>query len=703
MTCPFHDEGQAEESLQNDQSSERGLDERSFKRAALTIGSASALSTAVGLYGLSGAAAADTPSDVSVAERNNRQHAWDAYELYDEDKETSVPPESQLLLNMDYLPDRTPDSGDRQRVEEALNKLEEAFGWGHEGLLFTIGYSPAYFERFGGDGDYPLPRGLDPNSGAAKPGLLTPDQLLSLPGVTLEREEDQDNPEPDGETGVVAGDYDAVVHMSSDNPEHVLAAEQALWEGDKINGVEFDAPFDGVFTRPEEPPDRRVGFVGHDTVSENLEKRTEFDDTKIPDDAVLSMGFNDLFRNSVPRETNATMLEDQRLVIPKPPGAFAQGSIQHLSKLDINLGSNVGDDDDGWYDDHESVEGRINRMFSPEHDTDNTGTVGDELGNSNAPGDKPMRNISDGGTDIAEKTQEHANDEGVVGHVQKVARARFDLNNRLVNGGNGGLPSDHPARLEVQGDERGEEYDADLPGHDGDQEAEQVMLRRDFAGVSNEKPGNHFNALMRFNPYMAYMRAAMNGVEFDTADGPTGFGLDGDARIEHGALDVSEENNGIVGYLTTRRRANYVVPPITMRALPPAHAARPPMEIQNGHDPREKDSVTVVIGDGTGDYENLYEDAGAPGTAPGDESSWVEYDNPGDIDPETIRFGDHWVVNRGGGTTPSGSSYDSTNEELRLMFDVSGSSGAGFTTSSIRARLFAKTDDRFPVFATVNL
>lgn len=138
---------------------------------------------------------------------------------------------------------------------------------------------------------------------------------------------------------------------------------------------------------------------------------------------------------------------------------------------------------------------------------------------------------------------------------------------------------------------------------------------------------------MRFNPYMGYMRQAMNGIAFDSS----AFGLTGDAGIQHNELDVSEDDNGIVGYLETQRRANYLVPPITLRALPPAHAARPPMKIEG--DPVANDSVDVVIGTGSDDYASLY---GAPGDAPGDES-WVkdEYDDPGDIDVDTIRFGDH--------------------------------------------------------------
>ncbi len=104
MSCPHHNRETGDESdgTERKENGDRGLDERSFMRATLTVGGASALSTAVGLYGLSGTATADTAGDVSIAERNNRQHAWDAYELYDEDRETSLPPESQLLLNTDY-------------------------------------------------------------------------------------------------------------------------------------------------------------------------------------------------------------------------------------------------------------------------------------------------------------------------------------------------------------------------------------------------------------------------------------------------------------------------------------------------------------------------------------------------------------------------------------------------------------------------
>lgn len=281
------------------------------------------------------------------------------------------------------------------------------------------------------------------------------------------------------------------------------------------------------------------------------------------------MGFNDLFKNSIPREDLATLLEDQQLVEPKPPGMFAQGTIKHVSKLDMNLdpaGNDPGFEDtsaetvadEGWYqyDDQE----RIDRMFSPDHDVDQMGVVGDELGSSNAPydaedGTNAVRDLSADEPDVAERTESDANDEdgpGVAGHVQKCARARFDIETRVTDD----IPEDYPYVIEREDDF--------LRGHDGKQEAEQVMLRRDFNTVDRERPGLHFVSLMRFNPYMGYMRQAMNGVPFDSE----AFGLVGDARIEHDELDVDPSDNGIAGFCKTQRRGNYIVPPLTQRALP---------------------------------------------------------------------------------------------------------------------------------------
>lgn len=153
--------------------------------------------------------------------------------------------------------------------------------------------------------------------------------------------------------------------------------------------------------------------------------------------------------------------------------------------------------------------------FSPEHTAENTGKVGENLGNSSAPGETPLRDLSRDEEDVAEMTEDHATDENVnrIGHARKTARARFDIQERLTEEGVARLSTSDDDEMVLSGDEAettigtaGQPYDDDLPGHDGAQTPEQIILRRDVDTVDQDKPGNHFVALMRFAPYMVYMR-----------------------------------------------------------------------------------------------------------------------------------------------------------------------------------------------------
>lgn len=268
-----------------------------------------------------------------------------------------------------------------------------------------------------------------------------------------------------------------------------------------LNGVGFEADLWGVFTEPTAYPERRVGFADHEEVTGSLEADTEFDPEHVPAESDLSMGFNPLYENSVPRETNATIVEDQKPVEPKPPGVFTQGTVQHVSKLDVDLSE--------WYGDHETEE-RRKRMFSPHHTENDVGTAGENLGNSNASAAAPTRSAD--GDDLAERVQADAESGNVLGHTQKIARARFDLEKRLTEDAEGAPTVER----------------ADDPGVT---RACRNSRRRAPARRRHDRqntPGVHFIALMRFNGYMSYVRQAMNGVEFDTDS----FGLDGDARIK---------------------------------------------------------------------------------------------------------------------------------------------------------------------------
>jgi len=677
MTCPFHDSSDSDSQGQSETNEEsttdrsgvrdrdRGVERRSFLKSALAIGGAAALNTTLGLAGMPDAAAAESGS-VGIAERLNRQHAWDNYEYEDPEKGT-LPPARHVLLMLAYQGEGEPSDEHRQQAQKAFRELESTLEWDHEGLLFTIGYSPAYFERF----DEALPEGVDPDGPFAKPSLIRAADLIDTPGVTLDHEDPV--PESDGEDGPT---YDACLHLSSEHEQNILAAEELLWGGSvDVDGdgetESLDHTLEGVFGRPTEYPNRRVGFAGTKNLKEEGNAGGEGGvypaEVPVDDGAKLSMGFNDLFKNSIPREDLVTILEDQQLVDPKPPGVFAQGTIKHVSKLDMNLDPDGNDPgfedtsaasvaDEGWYqyDDQE----RIDRMFSPDHDVDEMGVVGQDLGSSNAPktdpddGSQAIRDLSADEPDVAERTQSDANADdgpGVAGHVQKCARARFDMETRVTDD----IPEDYPYVTETDDDF--------LRGHDGEQEAEQVMLRRDFNTVDKERPGLHFVSLMRFNPYMAYMRQAMNGVPFDSK----AFGLVGDARIEHDELDVDPSDNGIAGFCKTQRRGNYLIPPITQRALPHPQA----------------DEVDIDV-DRAGENFRVT----------------VEGIDAGDLADGTIRFGRYLEVNAGGGVEPR--QEQQRGNRTTFVFPVDGTE----LEDGGKARLFAEREGSLkPVRGTATI
>jgi hypothetical protein len=103
-----------------------------------------------------------------------------------------------------------------------------------------------------------------------------------------------------------------------------------------------------------------------------------------------------------------------------------------------------------------------------------------------------------------------ARSEGVVGHSQKSARARDE---------------------------------DDVP----------LILRRDFNATADGTGTLHFLSLQRRIEDFVETREAMNGTDL-SADTPIG----------------QRANNGLLQYIRTERRGNYLLPPRALRALPPA-------------------------------------------------------------------------------------------------------------------------------------
>lgn len=162
-------------------------------------------------------------------------------------------------------------------------------------------------------------------------------------------------------------------------------------------------------------------------------------------------------------------------------GDHAGGTTLHVSHLRESL--------DDWWDGLDE-EGRVARMFSPEFSPADVSAFTDDVPFSDA-------------------VREHASEFGVVGHQEKVARARED-----------GVP---------------------------------ILLRRDFNTVDGGRAGVHFLSLQRSLADFRKTRRAMNGWYI---------------RDDHPSI-TDRTNNGLLEFITVVSRANFYVPPRDERAFPP--------------------------------------------------------------------------------------------------------------------------------------
>ena len=421
-------------------SDSHGIDRREFVKSAVAIGGAAALSAC-----LNRGEEIDVPRGPENPDSTfpERQHAWNSF-LPTTEAGNNHHPRHRVLLALDYG-DGTPTDTDREAVEAALSGIERAYERSASGLLFTISYSPYYFDRF----DEELPESVD---------LPEPRALSSF-----------ENPDAD--------DVDAIVHLASDHGEVVMGAEEALkGEVDELNGVsQPDAALTDAFTVRE----RRTGFIGDGLPAENQDVDGVPDDGPVPEDAPLYMGFESAYEGNQPGEDRVT-IED---------GPFAGGTTQQLSTLTLNLKQ--------WYE-QDTRDQRVSKMFCPHHaQNDLVEDAGENLG-------------SDPQMDDCEDPMESARSEGVVGHGQKMVDVR---------------ENDKP-----------------------------IILRRDFDSTDGGRAGVHFLSLQRTIADFVTTREAMNGEE-----------------VGRNSAVGQRTNNGILQYINTVRRGNFLVPPRSLRALPSAN------------------------------------------------------------------------------------------------------------------------------------
>lgn len=428
---------------------ERGIPRRNFLKAAVAIGGTAAFSACIGREEVN---VPTGPDDLSSYPR--RQHAWNEV-LPRDDHGNVIAPHHRVLLFLNLQENGLPTENDRNAVETALQGVEHAYKRSGDGLLVTMSYSPAYFDRF----DSSLPESVD---------LPDPEALAPFEDPEL------DTP-------------DAVVHLASNHGQVVLGAEEALkGNTETLNGV--DQP-DAVLTDVFKEVDRRTGFVGGGLPAENADVEGVPSD-KVPDDAPLFMGFKSGFTKNQASEDRVTIQS----------GPLADGTTQHISKLRLNL--------DQWYNQDDRWQ-REAKMFCPYHaENDVIEGAGDNLGDSSkidecAPADETARKM------------------GVVGHSQKSFSAREDGN--------------------------------------------PIILRRDFDSTDDGHAGLHFLAIQREISDFVKTREAMNGTDI----------------TEQSAVG-QRNNNGILQYIRTQHRGNYLVPPRSLRALPPARPTTDsPQEVAN--------------------------------------------------------------------------------------------------------------------------
>jgi len=305
---------------------QRGVPRREFLKAAVAIGGASALSACLDRENVSVPSGTDDPSSLPA-----RQHAWNAHAARD-DAGNVRPPRHHVLLHLEF--DGDP-AEDRETVERALRGLERAYEWSNDGLLFTLGYTPAYFDALGGS-----PTGVD---------LPRPEALSDLEDPALD--------EPD-----------AVLHLASDHAQVVIEAGEAMkGERDTANGEPVEAVLADVFS----VADRRTGFVGAGLPADNQDVSGVPDSEPVDEDAPLYMGFKSDFEASQATEDRVTIQS----------GPFAGGTTQHVSHIDLDLRQ--------WYE-QDSREQREAKMFCPVHaDEGRIEGAGENLGSSPQLEDSP--------------------------------------------------------------------------------------------------------------------------------------------------------------------------------------------------------------------------------------------------------------------------------------------------------------------------
>jgi hypothetical protein len=237
-----------------------------------------------------------------------------------------------------------------------------------------------------------------------------------------------------------------------------------------LRGVSIDDRLGEVFSIS----DRRSGFIGQGLPQRHTDAEGIPAGANIPESSPLFMGFRSGLTGTQATEEAVTIsggwFETE----------FVGGTTMNLTRFDQSLS--------GWYEGLSGAD-RVDRMFSPEFSPEEVESFAQSV-------------------PFADDVREHAAEEGVVGHHEKVAQARED--------------------------------------------GEPLLLRRDFNTVDGGQAGVHFLSLQASIDDFVKTRRAMNGWY---------------VRDDNEAI-TDQRNNGILEFITEVSVANFYVPPRPTRAFP---------------------------------------------------------------------------------------------------------------------------------------
>jgi len=208
-----------------------------------------------------------------------RQHAWTST-LQTDARGNAVAPRFDRLLFFDVQ--GAPSGDDVRRLESALRRLERLYPWGPEGLLFTAGWGPHYFEH--------VLRVASP--------IPEPKELSDFELPTFDH-------------------YDLSVHLASDDEARLAEIELRL-------------------VRELEPALRwretRTGFVGTGLPMAHQHVNGIPGGAPVPASSPLFMGFKSGFKKNQASEDDVTIAA----------GPFADGTTMHVSYMRLRLDSWYG-------------------------------------------------------------------------------------------------------------------------------------------------------------------------------------------------------------------------------------------------------------------------------------------------------------------------------------------------------------------------